>query len=310
MASKVFRNLYPGINPHCNSQLQTPGNATLLNQWPSFHSDHITHITDALNERLLPQGYYAASESSLQLRLVYLASGIEDDVRKRQPDLAILGTPGAKLVEAGQLTRQPSLILELDEPEDDPTDYYMAVAIRTVTGDELVTRVELLSPGNMPGHSGYGHYDYNRTEALRQGIALVELDYLHEFRPVQPGIPVYPRQEGSFAYGLYISYPHRPPERGRTLMYGFQTVAPFPIIDIPLKGSESIEFDFGAVYQITFRRGGWAIRSGFVDYTEKPIRFETYSPADQARILQRMAAIAAAVAHGDDLEAWQGGSAV
>jgi len=302
MAIKTIRNLYPGINPHCNSQLQTPGNDEMLNQWSSFHSDHITDIGYALNRQLLPRGYYATSESSMQLRLIYLASGIEDSVQTRRPDVAILATPSAQAVEAVMTANRPTFTLELDDPDDDPNDVYMAVVIRTLTGDELVTRIELLSPSNMPGQGGYAHYDHNRTEALKHGASLVELDYLHEFRPIHPGVPIYPTKPDSHAYALYVT---RAPAFGKGAkvdVFSFDAASPFPIIEIPLRGDESLIFDLGAVYHHTFEQGGWGIRSGFVDYAEQPVRLDTYSPADRARILQHMASIAAAIARGEDLE--------
>jgi hypothetical protein len=302
MAIKTIRNLYPGINPHCNSQLQTPGNDEMLNQWPSFHGDHITDIGYALNRQLLPRGYYATSESSMQLRLIYLASGIEDSVRTRRPDVAVLAMPGAQAPAAMMTATHPTLTLELDDPNDDPNDMYMAVVIRTLTGDELVTRIELLSPSNKPGQGGYAHYDHNRTEALKHGASLVELDYLHEFRPIHPGVPRYPDKDTSHAYALYVTRAPAFGKGARVDVYGFDAASAFPIIGIPLRDDDSLIFDLGTVYRHTFEQGGWGIRSGFVDYAAQPVRFDSYSPADRARILRHMASIAAAVARGDDLE--------
>jgi hypothetical protein len=295
MPIKTIRNLYPGINPHCNSMLQTPGNDEMLNQWPSFHTDYVSTCTGLLNKRLLSCGYYAASESSLQLKEDYLGASLAYRFQKR-------GVVAVTASGSAFTATRPTLMLELDDPADDPNDMYRAVVIRTLTGDELVTRIELLSPSNMPGQSGYAHYDHNRTEALKQGASLVELDYLHEFRPIHSGVPRYPEKERSHAYSLYVTRAPRPGERVKVNVFGFDAVSPFPIIEIPLRGDDSLPFDLGAVYKQTYEAGGWGIRSGFVDYAEHPVRFDSYSPADRARILQHMALIAAAIARGDDLE--------
>lgn len=61
-----MQNKYQGINPHLNSALQTPGTDAQPALWPAFHSAHITHLVDLLNETL-PDGYVAFDEQSLQI---------------------------------------------------------------------------------------------------------------------------------------------------------------------------------------------------------------------------------------------------
>jgi hypothetical protein len=87
--------------------------------------------------------------------------------------------------------------------------------------------------------------------------------------------------------------------KGHFLAHRFDVDVPFPEISIPLLGEQRLAFDFGVVYKHTYRFGPWGT---FIDYTQLPARFETYSPADQARIQNRMAVIAEAHARGDDLE--------
>ena len=75
--------------------------------------------------------------------------------------------------------------------------------------------------------------------------------------------------------------------------------APFPPVKIPLAGEESLTFDFGAVYQHTYRVGRWGT---MVDYRQLPERFETYSPADKARIQQVITRVTKMAADGIDLD--------
>lgn len=141
---KTLKNHYRGVNPHLQSLLQTPGSEDEgLSLWPSFHSRHVTHIADFLME-VLPPGYAAYAEQSLQTRAA--------DVEAETVDLT--------------------------------EDVVKAVMIREVRQDarlgRVVTRIELLSPSNKPGHVGYEAYRKARNDALYSRAPLIELDYLHE----------------------------------------------------------------------------------------------------------------------------------
>ena len=62
MAIHAERNLYPGVNAHLNNLLQTSGRQ----RWRSFHHSYIEFLRIAL-DRILPVGYVAAAEDSLQI---------------------------------------------------------------------------------------------------------------------------------------------------------------------------------------------------------------------------------------------------
>lgn len=111
--------------------------------------------------------------------------------------------------------------------------------------------------------------------------------------------PIYPHQPGSHPYNILVSDPRSSVSQGRFLAHGFDADAPFPVIQIPLLGDETLEFEFGEVYHYTYRRAKWGT---MVDYAQLPARFTAYSPADQACIEQRMALIAEAHARGENLE--------
>ncbi len=286
------KNLYRGINPHLNSLLQTPGNETDgPSLWPGFHANHISHIADKLNE-VLPPNYVAIPDQSLQIKAEDIELAFATRTKRREPDVGIYGEKAGVLVSAS--TSPATLTLALNETLDIDEDFVTAVVIRDMSEGQrlgkVVTRLELLSPSNKPGNYGYEHYRDNRVEAVYSGVPLIEIDYLHETPPPVMKCPIYPRQACSHAYHIYVNLP----KENQVVVHGFDVDSPFPVIAIPLSGNDEIAFDFGSVYQHTYRTMRWGTYRQLVDYTHFPARFETYSPADQERIRVKIAAIRSA----------------
>ncbi|MBZ0290259.1 MAG: DUF4058 family protein, partial [Anaerolineae bacterium] len=137
-----YENPYPGVNAHLNSLLQTPGTFDQPAVWRSFHSRHIAHIADALNEQLPPR-YVAFTEQSLQTHELSIvgAPGLDSP----RPDVSIFQTHGAGGHATAALTPTwEATIAELNDPVDEP----FAVIIREVLDQQtlgrVVTRIELL----------------------------------------------------------------------------------------------------------------------------------------------------------------------
>lgn len=63
---------------------------------------------------------------------------------------------------------------------------------------------------------------------------------------------------------------------------------------IPLAGDETLVFDFDRVYQHTFYSRRYANLLE-LDYTQPPVRFDTYRQDDRERIWRHMAEIAGLV---------------
>lgn len=290
----LMENPYAGVNPHLNSGLQTPGiERGGVSLWPSFHSDHITNISEFLNDQL-PQNYIARTEQSLQIRLEDYTRTASGRVSHPEPDVTIYGHPSVStlLKESVVATASPTFEAALEETLDLTENFVGSVIIREVDADEIfgqvVVRIELLSPSNKREQVGYESYRRGKNNALFSGTPLIEIDYLHESLPTVMTYPEYPRQRDSHPYNIFVSEPRPSVDKGYVLAYGFGVDAPFPKVPIPLANDESLEFDFGAVYQYTFKRGRWG---KMANYAELPIRFETYSLRDQARIRARMMAI-------------------
>lgn len=294
MALHSDKNLYPGINPHLNSFLQDEDGG-----WESFHAQYIVGIANTL-DRQLPSNYYALAEKSLQVSEIGLA---DEQQRRTRPDISIyrVGASSGRATSAS-VAAAPSAILPLVATLEDEDDYLTGVVIYEIEKGVLpgkpVTRIEVLSPGNKPPQSNYRQYMAKRLQTLRSGLTLVELDYLHETRPVINLLPSYPAgDEGAAPYTIVVSDPHPVPEEGRIALYDFGVDDPIPSVSIPLAGKDSTTLDFGAIYSDLFE--SVRVYKIIVDYEQEPVHFERYTDADQQRIRRRMKEIKEQFAEGN-----------
>jgi hypothetical protein len=284
MAVRSKKNEYHGVNAHLHSHFQVHGG------WSSFHTNHISDLSRALN-RLLPEGYLVDVEQSLQIKEIHPDSG--EAISHPEPDITIYTTPSPKS-EMGSQTPFATLTLPLLETVELTEDlYYSAVVIYKVLEDDTlgrpIARLEVLSPTNKFG-SGYVLYREKRNIALKSGVRLIEIDYLHQTESPVKGLPSYPRkQPGAYPYVVTVSDPTPDLEQGTAMIYAFHVDEPIPTITIPLAESDRIDLDLNAVYQETF--ASLTAYSYRVDYEQLPERFETYSVEDQERIRARMVAV-------------------
>jgi hypothetical protein len=284
------RNEYPGINPHLNSRLQGENGG-----WEAFHASYIDKLVDEL-DRSVPANYYAISEKSLQITMLDPATQTPiGRSRTTRPDALVLRQDQPASGFAVHPIGTPTLTIPVTEGFDDE-EYLMGLVVYRFETGELpgisVTRIELLSPANKPGGSHYAQYLRNRRETLQSGLRLVELDFLHETRPVIARIPSYPDgAPDAYPYSIIVSDPRPTLDEGKTDVYGFSPDQPIPVIDVPLDGQDTVRVDFGRVYNKMFERRAFALMT---DYQHEPQRFDTYSERDQVYIRSRMAEIRAA----------------
>ncbi|RMF77508.1 MAG: DUF4058 family protein, partial [Chloroflexi bacterium] len=271
MAIRSRRNQYRGINAHLHSYLQqSPG------RWESFHAEHIADLRRAI-DAVLPAGYYVLSEQSLQL--MEIVAGIPERPTRTKLDVGIY---------QGQeyAAQRPIATGVVAEPTDTFTvaatltadDYFQSVVIYQQTADDdlqPVTRIELLSLANKPPGSHALTYAIKRSETLKSGINLIELDYLHERRSPIAVLPSYPDGDAdAYPYMILVSNPHPTIETGQTQLYGFHVDDTLPTISIPLAENDVVTFDFDAVYQTTFFDNRY-YGERVVDYATEPVNFET-----------------------------------
>ncbi len=280
MSIHLRQNVYNGVNAHLHSVLQTPGTDESPSPWRGFHNQFITHIMEALNAAL-PPGYVAVNEQSLQI-LGETDGGIP--IRSRPiPDVSVMQSGTAHKAQTQAAPDTPTLELTVVETLA-PDNSIDAVRVYRQTEHSLwgrpVAHIELLSPSNMPGETNFVAYTTKRSATLRSTIPMIELDLLHESPSPIHKVPLYPMEVGSFAYAVIVSDPRRTAE-GRVRVYGFTVDAAMPTVTIPLVEEDELGFNFGDPYQAGYERGPW---HKLVDYSQQPVRIETYHEQDQNRI--------------------------
>lgn len=304
---RSIKNQSPGINAHLHSHWQGRGG------WSRFHTNQIADLLRALRPLLLPRGYDADIEPSLQGRRLDDAEPPrfpESDLTIYDRDRGRAALPGGGQSRAGVA----ELVVPLAEGlfgEPISTKEYGALKVYEWAPDrvdrgEPIVWIELLSPSNKPGGRDARDYFDGRLGLLESRIAFVEIDYLHELPTTLRGLPGYRPGRGqqpddaAHAYRIAVIEPRPDFRRGIMRVSDFDVDAPLPVVALPLSGDETLEFDFGPPYHKTFEETlyGWQL----IDYGELPDGFALYSAADQRRILARMVAVAEAAAAGTDLE--------
>jgi hypothetical protein len=153
---RATRNQYLGINAHLNSLLQAGGD------WPNFHSNHIPDLMRLLRIPLLPMGYTAFVEQSLQIRRY------GEPRYNPQADVLIYDTDPSSRIRPFQAPQSEGNTItyaayDLLEYTEDEIQYHKAVGIYQASqsgedkGDPVVW-MELLSPSNKPGGQDNRYY--------------------------------------------------------------------------------------------------------------------------------------------------------
>ncbi|MCU0480380.1 MAG: DUF4058 family protein [Anaerolineae bacterium] len=285
---KMRQNLFIGVHPYINSWLQTPSDTEGLSGWGAFHASHVVIIAEVI-QSVLPEHYVAFAEQSIQLTGWDWDSGQVE--RPRKPDVTILQSRPSSGFTGLQNAPTPTMVFDLDEPEEFP-EPMKRVVIREFRDGRIgrpVTAIELLSPTNKLPKSDYYHYQRKRQEVIISGVSLVEIDYLHESRPIIAQIPHYPDQPNSHPYYILVTDVRPTQFRKTANVFAFGLDEPIPHIPIPLAGDESVILDLMQAYQLTLARGAWLrLVDSMIEADYHTARFDTYHPKDQAWILNQM----------------------
>lgn len=299
-----INNQYHGINAHLHSYWQNMGG------WHSFHGNHIADLLRAMRAALLPMGYTADLESSLQVRR------LDGPTEEPESDITIFDPhPVRPLLPAGQQdVSSELLVLSVPEVLQEPPlsdREFMAIAVyqlvhRGRDQGTPVAWIELLSPSNKGGSQDAAIYREKRSQLIHSGLVFVELDYLHESGSTLGRLGSYRIRQRQAAdanahpYRIAVIDPRPTFDEGKAYIAEFDVDEAIPTLTIPLNGEDRLPFDFDAPYQKTYTETLYGLE--LVDYRKLPLHFDRYSPADQARIANRMVAVVRAVESREDLE--------
>lgn len=134
--------------------------------WESFHVNWAGAIADALNERLLPEGYFAEEHARIGAR-------VEIDVASFQETRSPAGHNGGTLTLPPRVWTPPAPALVL--PAVFPDDFEVLV-FESEGGATLVGAIELVSPANKDRDTHRRAFAIKCASYLSKGISLVVVD--------------------------------------------------------------------------------------------------------------------------------------
>ena len=142
---------------------------------------------------------------------------------------------------------------------DEVTERYLE--IRDSEFDQVVTVIEVLSPGNkQPGSKGFVEYNEKRETVLSTRTSLVEIDLLR--------VGVRPPISGPVPESDYRILVHRGWERRRGQLYPFDLYDPIPVIPLPLRRDEEEPLlDLNTLLHTLYDQAVYSLR---IDYTKPP----------------------------------------
>ncbi len=280
MAVRSLKNHYRGINAHLHSYWQAEGG------WHNFHNRHIGDLAGLMRLQLLPMGYTAYMEESLQIRR------LGESPRQPTADILLSDLQAERAFHAPAVRAAPHTVADMVELSE--TRPYRAVVIyESHRPGEPVAWIELLSPSNKGATADASAYMGKRHLLLENGIVFVELDYLHESPPTFPRLSDYSQgKNDAYPYRIVVLDPRPNIKTGPAWVESFNVDEPIPRVEIPLNADDRLKFDFDACYQKTYEEMGYGLE--LVDYSQLPLHFDRYSNSDQLRILTRMLTVLAA----------------
>jgi hypothetical protein len=247
---------FPGMDPY----LERP------DLWPDVHNRLIAALGDELSPILRPRYYVALEERT------YLEEPGELALVGR-PDLTVVRRSGPS--EPGPESRRTPAVVEVELPMAEPVrETYLEV--RSVPAGEVVTVVELLSPGNKRPGTGRRVYLEKREVILSTRTSLVEIDLLRSGEPMPTlGPPVV------FDYAILVSRPHRRPKAD---LIAFGVRDPIPKFSLPLRREEEEpSVDLGRVLHALYDRASYDLR---IDYSREAVPPLAAADAEWASGLQ------------------------
>jgi hypothetical protein len=240
---------FPGMDPYLEGS----------DLWQGFHNGYMHYVQADLQPRL-PRGYIA----TLEVRIYFEpdpTSGLRR--QERVPDLQLVRTGPARSTE-NAIPREPGArahTLELD-----PVEVKEAfVSIRRAPSRELVTSIEMLSPGNKTSGGGRDEYLSKQWRLYETGASIVEIDFL---RGGMNSVLVSEARLASLEPFHYMAGVFRGWEPLKCEAFTWTVRDALPEIRVPLEaGLDEVPLDLGGVYHRTYEVGAF---DQLLDYNGDP----------------------------------------
>ena len=250
---------FPGVDPY----VENP------EFWSEVHNRLIVAIADSLSPQLRPK-YRVAIE-----KRTYLNDG--ESLLVGIADVAVLtsrSTSTSPPSTATLTTRHKSpMQVTVPMPEEVRESY---LEIREVSGGQVVTVMEILSPTNKRPGAGRIAYERKRQQVLGSETHLVEIDLLRSGAPM-PLLGDFPSQ-----YYILVSRSHQRPVAD---LYAFNLPEEIPIFSVPLAADEpEPDVDLQTLFNAVYDRAGLDL---VIDYAQPPIPAFTEADAVWAEALLR-----------------------
>jgi hypothetical protein len=220
----------------------------------SIHSEMISALLASLREPLLDLGYVAGRETSLQI-----AEGREPDIHIRREQSVEHALRWNYELAAAEVLAEPGIAIE-DAAE------FEALHIRELKAGDLVTVVEIVSPGNKTRDHEMTAYRERRSRLmLERGVNVVEIDPTRSIKRLTNN-----SETRASAYHIAVFLPG---EAVRIIGIPFQ--APLSRLAVPLRGTV-IPVELHDAYSRAYRQTttAWHIHHEG-RYTEDDLPFPT-----------------------------------
>jgi hypothetical protein len=234
--------------------------------WPNVHQSLITYSRDAL-QSLVGDRYFVSIGERIY---------VETAEQSYYPDVSIVeqrrGRSGAPALEAD------APVIVIVEPVE-RREVFLEIS-DAVSGERIVTVIEVLSPSNKRPGPGRDLYLRKQAEILSSTTNLVEIDLLRDGDPTV-AIPSQRRRQS--AYGVVVT---RVVDRFRRDLYPIRLLDRLPRVAIPLgEGDPAAVLDVQAMLDETYEKGGFGRR---VDYSRSPV--PPLSASEEAWAIEVLAA--------------------
>lgn len=228
---------FPGMNPYLERAAV----------WPDFHNAYLTHLREALTNRVGPSYFVAIQER------VYLHESDEDRILIGSPDVGVAREPKADASKrkggAAVATAEAPAKVTIPSLRKRKVPY---LEVADADGTAVVAVIELLSPSSKYAGDDRESYLTKRRELLGTGVNFVELDFLRG----GPRMPL--RGLASCDYYVMVSRPAARPEAD---VWPLRLRDPLPSIPVPLRPGEPEPLvDLQAVLHRTYDGAGYGRR--------------------------------------------------